>query len=363
MSMTETPLETKLKRLISNNGPITLAQYMGECLSHPKHGYYMNKDPFGEGGDFTTAPEISQMFGEMIGMWIANTWQAMSSPSPIKLIELGPGRGTLMADILRVLNIVPELKSNLSVHMVEMSPTLIETQKKSLASEAQTKITWHKNLSEIADGCSFIIANEFFDALPIHQFEKQDDRWCERRVHTADNELKMVLTAAGPKFALTNPALHDGPDGSILEVCPAGLSVAGSIAERLFAGGGAAIIIDYGYRKSVAGDSFQALKNHKFCDPLAEPGEADLTAHVAFDQIATAAKSKGASSFGVSAQGPFLMALGIGERAQQLAASTDQQGQERVLSELTRLTSGEEMGTLFKVLALQDPNLPAPPGF
>lgn len=351
-------LKDILIKRIKATGPITLADYMAECLMHPEHGYYSQQKVFGVEGDFITAPEVSQMFGEMLGLWLADRWYKMGKPDEVLLIELGPGRGTLMQDILRATAAVPNFHSALTVHLIEASAQL-----RALQAEKVPNAHWHDDLSTVPDGPTLLVANEFFDALPIHQFEKQDDRWCERRVHTADNELKMVLTAAGPKFALTNPALHDGPDGSILEVCPAGLSVAGSIAERLFAGGGAAIIIDYGYRKSVAGDSFQALKNHKFCDPLAEPGEADLTAHVAFDQIATAAKSKGASSFGVSAQGPFLMALGIGERAQQLAASTDQQGQERVLSELTRLTSGEEMGTLFKVLALQDPNLPAPPGF
>jgi len=353
-----TPLKDILIKRIEATGPITLADYMADCLMHPEHGYYSQQKIFGAEGDFITAPEVSQMFGEMLGLWLADRWYKMDKPNNVHLIELGPGRGTLMEDILRATEPVPDFHDAFTVHFIETSQQL-----RALQAQKVPHATWHDDLSSVPDGPTLLVANEFFDALPIHQFEKQDGRWCERRVHTEGSDLTMVLTSAGPKFALTNPALHGGPDGSILEVCPAGLSVAGAIAERLFAYGGAAIIIDYGYRKSAVGDTFQAMKNHAFCNPLEAPGEADLTTHVAFDQIATAASSKGAAAFGAAAQGPFLMALGLGERAQQLAAATDAQGQERVLSELTRLTSSDAMGTLFKTLALQDPKLPAPPGF
>ena len=351
-------LKDILLKRIEANGPITLAEYMTDCLMHPTFGYYSQNTVFGTEGDFITAPEVSQMFGEMMGLWLADRWYKMGKPESVYLVELGPGRGTLMEDILRATGPVEGFHDAISVHFIETSEQL-----RGLQAEKVPHAQWHDDLSSVPEGATLLVANEFFDALPIHQFEKQDGRWCERRVHAADGEFKMVLTAAGPKFALTDPALHDSPEGSILEVCPAGLSVAGTIAERLFSGGGAAIIIDYGYRKTAVGDSFQALKNHQYSDPLATPGEADLTAHVAFDQLAAAAASNGATTYGTAAQGPFLMALGIGERAQQLAAATDDQGQQRVLSELTRLTAGEEMGTLFKVLALQDPKLPAPPGF
>lgn len=353
-----TPLKNILLQRIKTTGPITLADYMAECLMHPAHGYYQQEHVFGTEGDFITAPEISQMFGEMLGLWLADRWYKMDKPDELQLIELGPGRGTLMADILRATEPVAGFHAALTVHFIETSEQLRTIQREKLPT-AQ----WHSDLSSVPEGPSLIVANEFFDALPIHQFEKHDGKWCERRLHADAHALKPVLTAAGPMFGLSEAALHASPEGSILEVCPSGLSTAGNIAERLFAHGGAAIIIDYGYRKSAIGDTFQALKAHKYCDPLATPGTADLTAHVNFEQLAKAAKSKGAASYGCAAQGPFLMALGLGERAQQLAAGTDNEGQSRILSELKRLTDPDEMGTLFKVLALQDPNLAPPPGF
>jgi NADH dehydrogenase [ubiquinone] 1 alpha subcomplex assembly factor 7 len=354
-----TPLHDILAKRIATSGPITLADYMADCLMHPEHGYYTSERVFGADGDFTTAPEVSQMFGEMLGLWLADRWYKMEKPDGVQLIEFGPGRGTLMADILRATEPVEGFHDALTVHFIEASPQLRAQQ-----AEKVPHAHWHDDLSTVPEGPSLIIANEFFDALPIHQFEKHEERWCERRVHaTEDGALQLVLTQAGPKFGLTPRLLHNSPNGSILEVCPAGLSIAGTMAERLFAYGGAALVIDYGYRTSAVGDSFQAMKGHKFCDPFAAPGTADLTAHVAFDQLATAARSKGASTYGTAAQGAFLMSLGMGERAQQLANSTDQEGQERILSELKRLTAPDEMGTLFKILALQDPKLPAPPGF
>jgi len=353
-----TPLKDMLIKRIEATGPITIADYMAECLMHPTHGYYTNNRVFGSEGDFITAPEVSQMFGEMLGLWLADRWYKMDKPEQVQLIELGPGRGTLMEDLLRATEPVPGFHEALTVHFVETSPQL-----RDLQAEKVPHAHWHDDLSTVPDGPTLLVANEFFDALPIHQFEKHDNKWCERRVNSKDGSLNLVLTSAGPKFALTPKDLHNTPDGSVLEVCPAGISVAGTIAERLFQCGGAAIIIDYGYRKSATGDSFQALKSHQYCNPFEAPGEADLTAHVAFDQIAAAATSRGAASYGTAAQGPFLMALGVGDRAQQLAASTDSAGQERILSELKRLTAPDEMGTLFKVLALQDPKLPAPAGF
>jgi NADH dehydrogenase [ubiquinone] 1 alpha subcomplex assembly factor 7 len=362
-----TPLKDILVKRIEATGPITLADYMAECLMHPKHGYYTQETVFGANGDFITAPEVSQMFGEMMGLWLADRWYKMDKPEGVQLIELGPGRGTLMADILRATEPVVGFHDAIKVHFVETSGQL-----RALQAKKVPQASWHDDLSSIPDGPTLLVANEFFDALPIHQFEKHDGRWCERRVHAENDELKLVLTSTGPKFALTNPALHNHPEGSVLEACPAALSISASIAQRLFAGGGAAIILDYGYRKSTSGDSFQALQNHQYCNAFEAPGEADLTAHVAFDQLAAAAKDMGAFTYGPAAQGPFLMALGIGERAQQLAAANEGaengEGSEdgiegRILSELTRLTSADEMGSLFKVLALQDPKLPPPPGF
>lgn len=354
----DTPLKNILLQRIRATGPITLADYMAECLMHPVHGYYQQARVFGADGDFITAPEISQMFGEILGLWLADRWYKMGKPEDVRLIELGPGRGTLMADLLRATEPVVGFHEAVTIHFIETSE-----QMRTLQREHVPTAYWHSDLMSVPNGPSLIVANEFFDALPIHQFEKQGNKWLERRLHGDGDTIKPVLTAAGPMFNLSEPSLHASPEGSILEVCPAALSIAGTIAERLFAHGGAAIIADYGYRKSAVGDTFQALRTHKYCDPLADPGNADLTAHVNFDQLAKAAKSKGAATYGCAAQGPFLMSLGIGERAQQLAANTDSEGQARVLSELQRLTDSAEMGTLFKVLALQDPKLPAPPGF
>lgn len=353
-----TALKEILIKRMEATGPITLADYMTECLMHPDHGYYTGERIFGSEGDFITAPEVSQMFGEMLGLWLADRWYKMDKPSAVQLIEFGPGRGTLMEDILRATDPVAGFHDAVSVHFIEASPQLRAQQAGKVPQG-----NWHGDLSTVPEGPSLIIANEFFDALPIHQFEKHEGKWCERRVHTENGELKLVLTEAGPKFALTDKSLHASPNGSILETCPMGLSITATIAERIKASGGAALFIDYGYRKSAVGDSFQAVKAHEFCDPLAEPGRADLTAHVAFDQIAAAAEGKGVFTFGPAMQGGFLMALGIGQRAQQLAASTDEEGQQRILSELKRLTAQDEMGTLFKVLALQHPTLAEPPGF
>lgn len=208
-----TPLKDTLIKRIEATGPMTLADYMAECLMHPAHGYYSQQTVFGAEGDFVTAPEVSQMFGEMLGLWLADRWYKMEKPEGVQLVELGPGRGTLMEDILRATEPVDGFHNAISVHFIETSQQL-----RTLQAQKVPHAQWHDDLSSVPKGPALLVANEFFDALPIHQFEKQDDRWCERRVHAADNELKMVLTAAGPKFALTSPALHDGPDGSILEV-------------------------------------------------------------------------------------------------------------------------------------------------
>jgi len=358
--MTEQTLKPLLLDRIAATGPITIADYMAECLMHPDHGYYQKEHVFGADGDFTTAPEISQMYGEMLGLWLADRWYKMDKPEAVHLIELGPGRGTLMADLLRATAAVEGFNSAMTIHFVETSKQL-----RALQAELVPHANWHDSLATVPDGPSLIIANEFFDALPIHQFEKHKGNWLERRINAEGEDLTLVLTPPSPKLALTDEKLrHDGLEGSILEVCPAALSITGDIADRLHNHGGAALVIDYGYRKSAHGDTFQALEKHEFTDPLANPGGADLTAHVAFDQLAKAATSKKALSYGPAAQGMFLMALGIGARAQQLADHIDTpDGQERVLAELKRLTAGEEMGTLFKVLALQEEGLAPPPGF
>ncbi|MEX0298844.1 MAG: class I SAM-dependent methyltransferase [Kordiimonas sp.] len=353
-----TPLKEILLEQIAASGPITIADYMAQCLMHPEHGYYQKERVFGADGDFITAPEVSQMFGEMLGLWLADRWIKMGKPNPVHLIEFGPGRGTLMADILRAVAPVEDFIDAVKIHFVETSKQLRELQK-----EQVPNAKWHDSSASLPNGPSLIVANEFFDALPIHQFEKHKDQWLERRVNAEGESFTLVLTPPSAKLALIPDELKDSPEGSILEVCPAALSVTGDIADRVSNYGGAALLIDYGYRKSATGDTFQALKGHAFVDPFAEPGKADITAHVAFDQLKKAADEKGTKTYGPAAQGMFLMALGMGTRAQQLSNAMDPIGQQRVLSELKRLTASDEMGTLFKVLAVQHPDLEGAPGF
>ncbi len=344
---------------------MTLAAYMAECLMHPAHGYYQQQAVFGTEGDFTTAPEVSQMFGEMIGLWLADRWIKMDRPNPVNLIELGPGRGTLMADILRAVEPVEDFSAAVQVHFVEASQQLRAAQ-----AERVPNAQWHDTLAQVPeapDVPSLIIANEFFDALPIHQYEKTGGKWVERMVGVVakdeDSALALVGGPCGPQFSLVDEAIKAGPEGSIAEVCPAALSIIGDISERLNTHGGAALAVDYGYRKTAAGDTFQALRKHEFTDPLAAPGEADLTAHVNFELLKAAATEKGLKAYGPAMQGMFLMAIGLGARAQVLASQGDEAFQAAILSDLKRLTATDQMGTLFKVLALQPHELPPPPGF
>ena len=356
-------LEDELKMLISQSGPMTMAQYMGNCLSHPKYGYYMNKDPFGVEGDFTTAPEVSQMFGEMLGMWIANTWQAMDSSAAIQLIELGPGRGTLMADILRVLNIVPALKEKLSVHMVEMSETLTQAQQANLKQESELNIKWHKSLNDVPKGTAFIIANEFFDALPAHQFEYNSEGWCERMMGLEGDKLTPCLSAPTSALFMCDEALrNNAKPADILEVSPLSITIMGDISRRIKDHGGAALIIDYGYLKSAYGDSLQALKNHAHCSPFENAGHADITTHVNFEILSKCASELGLDVFGATSQGEFLGQMGIAMRAEKLSANATEKQKDDIKAAIKRLTGSDEMGTLFKVMAVST-GQPKPIGF
>ncbi|NVJ71546.1 MAG: SAM-dependent methyltransferase [Alphaproteobacteria bacterium] len=353
-----TKLKNILIRRIETEGPISLADYMAQCLMHPKHGYYQRERVFGADGDFITAPEVSQMFGEAIGLWLADRWIAMGSPSSVSLVELGPGRGTLMADILRAASNVPGFREAARVHFIETSQQLRALQKQKVPTAK-----WHDDFSSIPEGPALIVANEFFDALPIHQYEKRDSKWFERSVGVVGDDLGFVLTQPTAQFALVPASLLGAPEGSALEVCPAAISISANIAEHLSQHGGAALYIDYGYAHSAPGDTFQALKQHEFTNPFSEPGKADLTAHVAFDRLAESSLGKGTKAFGTNEQGAFLMAIGLGLRAQKLATRADDKAQMQILSELKRLTAPDEMGTLFKVLAVQHPGLSNPPGF
>ena len=354
------PLLNEIRELIAHEGPISIERYMALCLGHPRHGYYMTRDPFGQAGDFTTAPEISQMFGELIGVWAASVWQQMGAPAALRLVELGPGRGTLMADALRAARSLPAFRAALDVRLVEMSPVLRTTQERTLAG-CGVPITWHPGLEEIDEGAPLIvIANEFFDALPIRQAQFRDGGWRERLVG---------LDAAGAlTFGLSGEAVSmppvTGSEGDIREFCPAAMAIAGTLAGRLRREGGALLAIDYGYAVPQPGDSLQALRTHRFSDVLADPGDADLTAHVDFSALASAARAAGALAHPLLTQRTLLERLGILARAGALArARPDQAGV--IETALNRLTGAgpEAMGTLFKALCVSAPTLPAPAAF
>lgn len=360
---TETPLLKKIRTLILNEGPIPVSRYMALCLGHPRHGYYITRDPLGAKGDFTTAPEISQMFGELLGLWAVATWQQMGSPDAFRLIELGPGRGTLMADALRAARLMPAFISAARVHMVETSPVLRGAQKRALASSG-LEISWHDRIEDVPAGPSIILANEFFDALPVDQYVFTQGAWHERRVGLdEDGNLTFGLDASPSPLAIAFAAHLPSPEeGAVLERLDPG--PARALSTRIATQGGAALIIDYGHGGGY-GDTLQALENHAFADPLARPGALDLTAHVDFALLARIGAAAGAVPYGLLGQGEFLIRLGLGPRTQALMKGKDEAEQEAIAAAATRLagTAPEHMGSLFKVLALAHPALGAPPAF
>ncbi|MPZ08677.1 MAG: class I SAM-dependent methyltransferase [Kiloniellaceae bacterium] len=354
-----------LRARLRREGAMTVADYMNEALTHPWSGYYMHGDPFGApnlaGGDFVTAPEISQMFGELIGVWCADTWIRLGRPAPCLLVELGPGRGTLMSDALRATRQVPGFHQALQVQLVEISPALRERQREALGAH---EVAWLDNVGQIPDAPLLLIANEFFDALPVRQFEQTGEGWAERIV-VLDDEDRLAFALAGPSpanRALIPTALHGAPEGSLVEVCPAALNITAFLGHRLARQPGAALIVDYGPAEPTPGPTLQALRRHRRHEVLQEPGTADLTAHVDFATLAQAATLAGCAAHGPVGQGAFLTALGIELRAAQLAEAAP--GAAVALAAARRrLTDPAEMGSLFKVLALTPPNVGPPAGF
>ena len=343
-----------------------VAEFMTDALYHPDHGYYMTRDPFGRDGDFTTAPEISQMFGELIGAWCTERWQAIGRPETVHLIELGPGRGTLMADALRAADVEPEFRSALSIHLVEISPVLRETQRATLAGGAVPidTIRWHAGLGTLPEGPSLIIANEFFDALPIHQFERTAVGWCERLVAIEAGSFRFSLSSPQPASEISIPSgiLEAAECGAIVEVRPPATTAVTEIARRLARHTGSALFIDYGHPSSAAGDTLQSLRGHAINNPLCNPGLADLTAHVDFGAIERAARGQ-VDVHGPVTQGAFLMRLGIEVRAEALARDATDIVADDIASACRRLVKSDQMGSLFKVMALTSHNQSIPPGF
>ncbi|MDH3228764.1 MAG: SAM-dependent methyltransferase [Alphaproteobacteria bacterium] len=353
-----------LRRRIASTGPLTTADFMAEALGHADHGYYMTRDPLGVAGDFITAPEISQMFGELIGLWCAEIWRSNLAPRPARLVELGPGRGTLMVDALRAARMMPGFAEALTVRLVETSPPLQAMQQRALAG---CGVEWHRSLAEVPDGPLLLVANEFFDALPVRQFALTQEGWRERMValDAAGERLRFTLASERPAADTVIPReiRAVARPGDIAETCPAGLLLAADIGRRIARHGGAALIIDYGHAVSAPGETLQAVRAHQRCDPLDAPGEADITAHVDFAALSRAAASAGAVAHGPVPQGHFLSRLGIAERAERLRRSATPGQARDVEAACHRLIADEEMGTLFKALAITPPVTPAPPGF
>jgi len=364
-----TPLTAHLIARIQKNGPLRISHFMEEALGHPDFGYYMTRDPFGMGGDFTTSPEISQVFGELIGAWCAAQWIAMDSPASLHLVELGPGRGTLMADALRATRAAPGFHDALNVHLIENSPRLRTRQAKTLSKNWPTEqVQWWRDPSQIPAGPVLFIANEFFDALPIRQFSRTDQGWSERRIglgNVANGEplaFEWGAPKADPPACIPTP-LCDVAIGDLIEVSPVAQRIAYTISARLAVQGGAGLFIDYGHKASGAGDTLQAVKDHAYCGVLETPGEADLTAHVDFQSLGTAVTSGGAQVFPTVLQGEFLQRLGLNARVEALVQRASPEQAADVLQATHRLTAPAAMGSLFKVMAIAGPDDPIPPGF
>lgn len=361
-----TPLALRIADLVRAEGPISVERYMALALGDPEHGYYTTRDPLGRVGSFVTAPEISQMFGELVGLWCLAVWSTMGEPSPIRLVELGPGRGTLMRDALRAARLRPAFLAAADVHLVETSPVLRARQREALAGILPGSPSWHTMPETLPEGPALIVANEFFDALPIRQFQSTPRGWCERHVGLdADGGLAFGLSPDPDPGIARLPAALAAPEGAIAEVAPAAVALAAALARRLAVQGGALLAIDYGSMRPAHGDSLQAVKAHRFVDPLSEPGEADLTTHVDFSALARAALANRAAVHGPVTQGAFLIELGLRQRAATLRRDAGPEARAGIDADEARLIGEEqgEMGGLFKVMAITDALLPPLPGF
>ncbi|MFW6076994.1 MAG: class I SAM-dependent methyltransferase [Hyphomicrobiales bacterium] len=362
MNMAGSPgtLERDLVAMIAAEGPIGVDRYMGLCLGHARHGYYMRQDPLGRGGDFTTAPEISQMFGELVGVWCASVWQAMGAPSTVRVVEFGPGRGTLMADMLRAARVVAGFVDAARVSLVETSPVLRQGQKQALA-RAGVAIQWHDRLDEVPPGPTLLVANEFFDALGVRQFVRTGSGWHERLVGL-DTSGKLAFGLAPDPLppALLPQWAHDAPPGEVIEVSPARDAMAQAIGARLAGMGGAALIVDYGHVRSAPGDTLQAVRAHGFQGVLDRPGDTDLTSHVDFEALGESLHQGGAVVHAPLTQGAFLSAMGLAERAEMLKRQADAPTRADIDAAAARLADEAQMGHLFKVIAATYPGLPPP---
>ncbi len=358
------PLEADIRRRIALAGPMPVGEYMALCLSHPQYGYYTSGDPIGARGDFITAPEVSQMFGELIGLWMTAVWQQMGAPENVRIVELGPGRGTLLKDALRAATVVPKFRAAAVLHLVEINPVLQAQQERALE-PLGVPMFWHPALADVPGGPAIIIANEFFDALPVNQAVKQLYGWHERQI-AIDRDAKFVFDIAPtplPRFdRLLPPAVRQAPEDAIFEWRSG--TVAMELGRRLARDGGAALVIDYGHDESAVGDTLQAVAGHTYVDPLTAPGSVDLTAHVDFQALTHAVEAMGPQAYGPVTQSVFLRRLGIEARAETLKAGAARTTRTEIDAALARLigTGRADMGALFKVIVFAQPKL-GTPGF
>jgi SAM-dependent MidA family methyltransferase len=356
-----TALKKRIAALITANGPLSVADYMALCLFDPQDGYYSIREPFGVRGDFTTAPEISQMFGELIGVWIGATWEALGQPLPVAIAEIGPGRGTLMKDVLRTLGrLTPTLHASARFAMIETSPRLMTIQKDTLAGSG-VSIDWHSSVETLPPMPLIIVGNEIFDAVPTRQFVRTGDHWRERAVGLGpDGKLQFIAGAGALDPSLLPADATQAAEGAIFEYAPARTALMEAIATPIGANGGAGLFIDYGHLEPGVGDTLQALRQHRYEDLLANPGLADLTSHVDFAALADTARQSGLAAHATT-QGDFLLRMGLLERAGRLGANASPERQEAIRGEVARLAGPDAMGNLFKVLAIAPSGLRVAP--
>lgn len=363
-TLNSTLLSARLKERIARKGPISVAEYMEACLADQDGGYYRSRQPIGADGDFITAPEVSQIFGELLGLWAVAVWQSMGEPKPVFVAELGPGRGTLMSDAMRAWRSVPEFLENVIVMLVETSPVLREVQQTALYG-ADLPIEWRGTIEDIPHGPLIVIANEFVDALPVRQLVWHEPEWRERCVRIGPH--------GGFDFC-EGSAIHDDsllqfaggldvPDGSILEIRPAVNALVSTFAARAQSAPFAALIIDYGHEQTACGDTLQAISQHRFADPLETPGEVDVTAHVDFAALKDAALAQGLAAYGPIPQGAFLLQLGLEARRNRLSEGATEEQRQALITETSRLVDPSAMGLLFKALAITNRGLAPPPPF
>ena len=367
--MPRTALEQRLIRRLQATGPVSVASYMAEVLTSPDGGYYSggaggDRDPFGWHGDFVTAPEISQMFGELLGLWCAEAWQRIGEPDPVTLAELGPGRGTLMADALRAAKMLPGFDRALRVQLVEVSRSLRHKQAELLGARIAG---FHDQAADLPEGPALIIANEFFDALPVRQFERTERGWSERMVAYDPDQDRLVFALGAPSqnaaAYVPAPLREAAEPGAVFELSSSALSIAAELGRRVATHGGAAILIDYGRRETRCEATLQAVRRHAPADVLSAPGTADLTAHVDFPLLAQAAREAGADVHGPVPQRDFLQGLGLDDRAEILKRQASPEQREQIDAGHHRLVAEDQMGTLFQAMAFVPPGYGVPAGF